>query len=98
MAPNLALSKHILIQNMISSKLQDEQALKDDDIAKIADCSDRAVRRIRSNLLLFGSTKVSSNGAGRPKTITPPMLTALYDQLVTAMCEIGVLSFKHQKK
>jgi hypothetical protein len=86
MAPNLALSKHILIQNMISSKLQDDKALKDDDIAKIADCSDRAVRRIRSNLLLFGSTKVSLNGVGRPKTITPPMLTALYDQLVIDSC------------
>jgi transposase len=86
MAPNLALSKHVLIQNMISSKLQDDEALKDDDIAKIADCSDRAVRRIRSNLLLFGSTKAPSNGAGRPKTITPPMLTALYDQLSIDPC------------
>jgi hypothetical protein len=47
MAPNIALSKHTLIQDMISSKLQDDKALKDDDIAKIADCSDRAVRRIR---------------------------------------------------
>ena len=33
MAPNLALSKHVLIQDMISSKLQDDKALKDDDIA-----------------------------------------------------------------
>ena len=46
MAPNLALSKHVLIQNMISSKLQDDEALKDDDIAKIAECSDHTVRRI----------------------------------------------------
>jgi hypothetical protein len=36
MAPNLALSKHDLIQSMISSKLQDDKALKDDDIAKTA--------------------------------------------------------------
>jgi hypothetical protein len=46
MAPNLALSKHVLIQDMISSKLQDDKALKDDDIAKIAECSDRTMRRI----------------------------------------------------
>ena len=32
MAPNLALSKHVLIQDMISSKLKDDKALKDDDI------------------------------------------------------------------
>ena len=86
MSPNLALSKHVLIQNMINTKLQDDEALKDDDIAKIADCSVCAVRRIRSNLLLFGSTKAPSNGAGRPKAITPPMLTALYDQLSIDPC------------
>ena len=32
-ASNLALSKHDLIQNMISSKLQDDKALKDDNTA-----------------------------------------------------------------
>jgi hypothetical protein len=77
MAPNLALSKHVLIQDVVSSKLQDDKALEDDDIAKIAECSDRAVRRIRSILLLI---KAQSKGAGRPKTATPPMWTALYDQ------------------
>jgi uncharacterized metal-binding protein len=41
MAPNLALSKHVLIQDVISSKLQVDKVLKDDDIAKIAECSDR---------------------------------------------------------
>ena len=79
MAPNLALSKHVLIQDMISSKLQGDKALKDVDIAKTAECTDRTVRRIRSNLLLFGATKAPSNGTGRPKTIIPPMLTALHD-------------------
>jgi len=62
---------------MIGSKLQDDKALKDDDIAKIAACSNCTVRRIRSNLLLFGSTKAPPNGAGQPKTIAPPMLTAI---------------------
>jgi transposase len=86
MAPNLALSTHDLIQNIISSKFQGDKALKDDDIAKIADCSDRTVRHIRSNLLLFGSTRALSNGARRPKTITPPILTALHDQLALDPC------------
>ena len=85
-APNLALSKHVLIQNMISSKLQDDKRLKDDDIAKIADCSNHAVRRIQSKILLFRSTKTPLNGASQPKTITPPMLTALYDQLSIDPC------------
>jgi hypothetical protein len=43
MAPNLALSKYILIQNIISSKSHDKQLLKDDNIAKTANCSDRTV-------------------------------------------------------
>jgi hypothetical protein len=46
MALNLALFKYVLIQNMISSKLQDDEAFKNDDIAKVADCSDCVVRRI----------------------------------------------------
>lgn len=46
MAPNLALSQHVLIQDMISSKLQDDKALQDDNIAKAAKCSNRTVRRI----------------------------------------------------
>jgi hypothetical protein len=71
---------------MISSKLQDDKALKDDDTAKIAVCSNRAMCRLRSNLLLFRSTKVPSNSAGRSKTITPSMLPALYDQLAIDPC------------
>jgi hypothetical protein len=64
MAPNLALSKHVLIQDTISSKLQDDKALKDVDIAKTADCTDRAVRHIQLNLLLLRLTKALSNDAG----------------------------------
>src|SRR5438034_351256 len=86
MAPNLALSKHELIKDIIDSKLQGDKAPTDDETAKTASCSARSVRHIRSNLLLFGSTKAPSNGAGRPKTITPPMLTALYDQLALNPC------------
>lgn len=41
-----------LIQNTINSKSQDE-TLKDDEIARIASCSARTVRRIRFSLLVF---------------------------------------------
>jgi len=86
MAPNLAVSTHELTQNIINSKLQGDQGPTDDQTAKIAYCSARAIRRHRQNVLLFGSTKAPSNGAGRPKTITPPMLTALCDKLAIVPC------------
>jgi transposase len=38
-------------------------------------------RRHRRNVLLYGSTKAPSNGAGRPKTVKPPMRIALHDKL-----------------
>jgi transposase len=75
------MSQHILIQGIIESKLQGEEAPADELTANLATCSLRAVRRHRSNLLQFGSTKAPSNGSGRPKSITPHMLTALCDQL-----------------
>lgn len=86
MAPNLALSQHVLIQDIIESKLNGEQAPTDEAAAELATCTSRAIRRIRSNWLRFGSTKAPSNGAGRPKTITPPMLAALCDQVSLKPC------------
>ena len=86
MAPNLALHKRDLIQTIINSKLQGDDSPKDDEIAEITGCTARAVRRIRSNLLRFGTTTAPPNGAGRPKTVAPPMLTALYDQLSLNPC------------
>ncbi|KAK3990708.1 hypothetical protein QBC44DRAFT_60596 [Cladorrhinum sp. PSN332] len=86
MAPNLALHKRVLIQTIINSKLQGDSGPKDDEIAEITGCTTRAIRRIRSNLLRFGTTTAPSNGAGRPKTVAPPMLTALYDQLSRNPC------------
>lgn len=49
-------------------------------------CTTRTVRRVRSNVLFFGSTKALSNGAGRTKTVAPPMLAALYDELSVNPC------------
>jgi transposase len=81
MAPNLALSTHNLTQNMIDCKLHGDIVPTDDEVAKIAQCSTRTIRRHRSNYLVYGSTKAPSNGTGRPTTITPIMLSALREQL-----------------
>lgn len=81
MAPNLARSQHILTQCIIESKLQGEAAPTNEVAAGVVACSTRTIWRHRANLLRFGSTKAPSNGAGQPKIITPPILTALYGQL-----------------
>jgi transposase len=77
MAPNLAVSQHVLIRDMIVSG-----SLKTNEMADAAYCSPRAIKRIRSNLRHFGSTKAPFNGRGRPRSITPIMLHALCDHLI----------------
>src|SRR5689334_15327859 len=55
------------------------------EIASVAGCSARTIRTIRtirSNLRYFGTTRAPPNKAGRPRTITPPMLSALCDRLL----------------
>lgn len=86
MAPNLAISQHVLTQSIIESKLQGEEAPTDKMAAELASCSTRTIRRHRANWLRFRSTKAPPNGPGRPKTITPIMLTALCDQLSLTLC------------
>jgi hypothetical protein len=77
MAPNLAVSQHDLIRDMLL-----DASLTRADMAKVAGCSDRTIRNIATNLRLFGRTKAPANGAGRRRHITPPMLAALCDQLI----------------
>ncbi|KAK4068649.1 hypothetical protein Purlil1_13759 [Purpureocillium lilacinum] len=81
MAPHLSLSQHLVIRDMILSRSEGDKTLTNKEIARAANCSPRSVRRIRSNLLLFGSTRAPSNGGGRPKSISPLMVTALLDKL-----------------
>ncbi|KAK4069801.1 transcriptional regulator family: Helix-turn-helix [Purpureocillium lilacinum] len=83
MAPNLALSQHLAIRDMILSKSEGDKSLTNKEIARAANCSTRSVRRIRSNLLFFGSTKAPPNGGGRPKSISLLMLTALLEKLAS---------------
>jgi transposase len=77
MAPNLSVAQHEQLAGMIEFS-----ALSDAQIAEQAGCSQRAVRRIRSNLRHFDSTKARPNGGGRPSSITPPMMSALCDHLL----------------
>ncbi|XTI88702.1 hypothetical protein V2W45_514672 [Cenococcum geophilum] len=77
-APNLAVSQHEQIRDMILSK-----SLRNAQVARIARCSMRSIRSIRTirtNLRCFGTTKAPPNRAGRPRSITPPMLSALCDR------------------
>jgi transposase len=76
MAPNLADSQHVQIYDMTLSNCPPAE------IAKDVGCSERAVYAIQSNLRHFGSTKAPSNGVGRPRSVTPPMLDALCEYLL----------------
>jgi transposase len=51
-------------------------------MANIAECSERSIKAIRSNIHYFGTAKAPLNGRGRPRSITPPMLEALCEHLL----------------
>lgn len=76
MAPNLAPSKHDLIRAMILDK-----KLKTPEMANVAECSERSIKTVRSNIHYFGTTKASPNGGGRPWSIMPPVLEVLCEHL-----------------
>jgi hypothetical protein len=77
MAPNLAPSQHDLIRDMIL-----DNKLKTYEMANIAECSERSIKAIHSNVHYFGTTKAPFNGRGRPRSITPLMLEALCEHLL----------------
>lgn len=86
MAPHLARSSRDLLRNIIYSKLLGETTATDDSIADLVGCHPRTVRRIRSKLRTFGTTETPTNTPGRPKSITPPMLSALHGNLAVDPC------------
>ncbi|EER25472.1 mariner-Tc1 transposon family protein [Coccidioides posadasii C735 delta SOWgp] len=57
------------------------KSLTTSQMAKAAGCSERTITHIRKNLWLFGSASPPLIHAGRPRSITPPMLDALCDHL-----------------
>lgn len=77
MAPNMAASQHDLIRDMILAR-----SLSTAQMAKVAGCSERSIKAIRSNLRCFGSTRAPANGGGRRRAITSPMLEALCGHLL----------------
>jgi transposase len=77
MAPNLGAAQHAFIRDMILSKSLTTTKIVDD-----AGCSERSVRAIRSKLQCFGTTTAPANGGGRPRSITPPVLEALREDLL----------------
>jgi transposase len=77
MAPKLSLSKLEFIRDMILSKL-----LTTSQIANAAECSERSVTTIRSNLQVFGCVRAPILSVGRRRSITTPMMDALCDHLL----------------
>ncbi|KAJ5733744.1 hypothetical protein N7493_002530 [Penicillium malachiteum] len=77
MALNLPSSTREFIRDMILSK-----SLTTSQIADAAGCSARSITTIRTNLRQFGDTRAPPIRAGRPRSITPPMLEALCDHLL----------------
>jgi hypothetical protein len=89
MAPNPAASQHAQIRDIIFSKHPTTE------IADVADCSTRAIYRIKENLHCFGFTKAPLNGVGQPRSITPPMLDALCKHLIVKpwLCQDEMVDF-----
>lgn len=69
--------RHMLIRDMLRRK-----RFTTSQIADAAECSERSIRNIRSHLIMFGTESPPVNPGGRPRSITPPMLEALFDHLI----------------
>ena len=77
MAPNISAIQHEIIEGMIrAGKYTQPQ------IAEVAQCSTRTVKRICANLRHFGSTTAPHNGGGCQPVLTPVMRDALREYLV----------------
>lgn len=76
MARNLETWQNEIIVHMICSR-----KLTISQMAKVAKCSERSITNIHKNMRLFGSARSPPIPAGRPPSITSPMLEALCDYL-----------------
>jgi transposase len=77
MAPPLSLAKKQLICDMTT-----KSGMSISKTALAAECSEQAVKYIRSNLRVFGTPGMPPNRVGRWPSITSPMLEALFDYLL----------------
>jgi hypothetical protein len=74
MAPHLAESQHVIISDMIASKV----LFKAKQIANVAGCSQRAIYQRKSKHL----PKASPNPIRQPQSITPLILDTLCKYLL----------------
>ncbi len=77
MAPRLSKTQHELILLMI------HRGLSNNDIAKAAPCTARAVRRIRSTFSRFGTTTVPASRTGPDPIISPVIRDSLCSHVST---------------
>jgi hypothetical protein len=77
MAPNLAASTLTFIHDMIVSN-----ELTVPQMAEAAGCNECMIRRLCSNLRLFGTLKAPPNKRGRPRNLMLVMMQALCDHLL----------------
>lgn len=84
MAPRLSKIERKELQDIIISKLQGTETIKDGEIAKnIIPCTTRSVRNARSNILHYGTIDAPSKPLGRRSKITENMWLAIEDRLKT---------------
>ncbi|KAI1839882.1 hypothetical protein JX266_013914 [Neoarthrinium moseri] len=77
MGTNLAESRRELAQGMIESG-----GFTNAIIADAVGCSKRSIQKMRANLRCFEAIRAPGNAVGRPRSITPPMLSALREALL----------------
>ena len=77
MAPNLTKAQRQHVVNLLHT-----QQLNDLEIAEQIPCTDRAVRRIRSNLKCFGRPIAPCYDRGRPRLLTLAMMQHVCQDLV----------------
>ncbi|KFA81346.1 hypothetical protein S40288_10368 [Stachybotrys chartarum IBT 40288] len=100
MAPRLSKIERVELKNVIISKLQGEEVIKDEDIAnKFGPCTTRTVRKARSNILRYGTIGTPSQNTGRPREVTENMWLALQNQLIQEPCmsQQDMANFLHQE-
>lgn len=82
MARNLESWQREIIIHMMHSR----KRLTTSQMAKVAKCTERSITNIRKNMRLFGSVRSPPISAGRPPSITSPMLDALLHRLTEKPC------------
>ncbi|KFA81597.1 hypothetical protein S40288_09383 [Stachybotrys chartarum IBT 40288] len=100
MAPRLSKIERVGLKNVIISKLQGEEVIKDEDIAnKFGPCTTRTVRKARSNIPKYGTIGTPSQNTGRPREVAENMWLALQNQLIQEPCmsQQDMANFLHQE-